>query len=155
MWISYSICITGRSHRGFGLARGESAPGSAAPRTPFYGSGSSAPDYSVDPAVASSGQATPGSTGSGTSAQSVHMDGSPGSSANSRSVQSSVQQQEQPATTSRVMTRLQKGIRNPKIRRDGTIPYGMLCVSGEPARLSDALEDPKWRKAMVKSMMHS
>ena len=24
----------------------------------------------------------------------------------------------------------------------------MLCVLGEPARLSDALGDPKWRKAM-------
>ena len=86
------------------------------------GSGFSAPDYSVDSAIASSGQATPGSTGSSTSAQSAHMDGSPGSSVTSQSMQSPVQQQEQPATTSRIMTRLQKGIRNPKIRRDGTIP---------------------------------
>ena len=46
------------------------------------------------------------------------------------------------------MTRLQKGIRNPKIRKDGTIPYGMLCISGEPTTLSSALDDPKWKKAM-------
>ena len=46
------------------------------------------------------------------------------------------------------MTRLQKGIINPKVRTDGTIPYGMLCISGEPTRLDDALGDPKWKAAM-------
>ena len=46
------------------------------------------------------------------------------------------------------MTRLQKGIRNPKVRTDGTIPYGMMCIKGEPARLEDALGDPRWKDAM-------
>ena len=56
--------------------------------------------------------------------------------------------QPQQVTTSRVMTRSQKGIRNPKIRTDGTIPYGMLCIAGEPTKLEDALGDPKWKTAM-------
>ena len=46
------------------------------------------------------------------------------------------------------MTRLQKGIRNPRIRNDGTIPYGKLCISGEPTNLGDALGDSRWKKAM-------
>ena len=86
-------------------------------------------------------------TGSSASAQSAHVEDSSGSSVDSQIVPFSVKQQ-QLATTSRVMTRLQKCIRNPKIRKDGTIPYGMLCISGEPAKLSDALKDPKWKKAM-------
>ena len=54
----------------------------------------------------------------------------------------------QPVPASRVTTRLQKGIKNPKIRTDGTIRYGMLCVAGEPTRLEDALGDPRWKNAM-------
>ena len=75
------------------------------------------------------------------------------SSANNPVIQSHVQQQPvpvqlRPVTTSRIMTRLQKGIRNPKIRRDGTVPYGMLRISGEPTRLDDALGDLWWKHAM-------
>ena len=87
-------------------------------------------------------------TGSSASAESAHVEDSSGSSVDSQIVPFSVQPQQQLATSSRVMTRLQKGIRNPKIRKDGTIPYGMLCISGEPAKLSDALGDPKCKKAM-------
>jgi hypothetical protein len=48
----------------------------------------------------------------------------------------------------RVQTRLQKGIKTPKIYTDGTIRYGLLAATGEPCSLSDALGNSKWRKAM-------
>jgi hypothetical protein len=47
-----------------------------------------------------------------------------------------------------VRTQLQKGIRIPKKYTDGTIWYGMLASTGEPNKLSEALDDPKWRQAM-------
>ena len=31
---------------------------------------------------------------------------------------------------------------------DGAIKFGLLTSTGEPSSLSDALDDPKWRKAM-------
>jgi hypothetical protein len=42
----------------------------------------------------------------------------------------------------RVQTRLQKGIRNPKVYTDGTVRYGLLVSTDEPRSLSEALEDP-------------
>ena len=51
------------------------------------------------------------------------------------------------------MTRLQKGIKNPKIRIDGTVRYGMLCVAGEPTKLEDALKDLKWKNALDEEYM--
>nr|XP_040249494.1 uncharacterized mitochondrial protein AtMg00810-like [Aegilops tauschii subsp. strangulata] len=66
-------------------------------------------------------------TGSFASTESAHLEGSSGSSANNQIVQLPVQSQHQPATAPRAMTRLQKG---------------------EPAKLSDALGDPKWKKDM-------
>jgi hypothetical protein len=55
-----------------------------------------------------------------------------------------------PAATSppRRRTRLQSGIRKPKIYKDGTVRYGMLTTTGEPTSVSDALADTKWCKAM-------
>jgi histone deacetylase 1/2 len=50
------------------------------------------------------------------------------------------------ASPPRVRARLQKGIRNPKQYTDGTV--GMLASTCEPNRLSEALDDPKWRQAM-------
>ena len=47
-----------------------------------------------------------------------------------------------------VRIRSQKGIRNPKVRTDGTIPYSMLCIAGDTTKLEDALGDPKWKNAM-------
>jgi histone deacetylase 1/2 len=47
-----------------------------------------------------------------------------------------------------VRTRLQKGIRNPKQYTDGTVRYGLLSSTGEPHTLTEALNDPNWRKAM-------
>jgi hypothetical protein len=52
------------------------------------------------------------------------------------------------ASPPRVFTRLQKGIRNPKKYTDGTVRYGMLASTGEPNKLSEALDDPKWHHAM-------
>jgi hypothetical protein len=45
-------------------------------------------------------------------------------------------------------TRLQKGIHQPKKYTDGTIRYGMFTSTGEPSKLSEALGDDRWRKAM-------
>ena len=47
-----------------------------------------------------------------------------------------------------VQTQLQKGIKHPKIYKDGTVRYGLLVSSDEPRSLSEALGDPHWRKAM-------
>ena len=72
----------------------------------------------------------------------------PRSSASSPVQQPTRHVQPQPTVVSRVTTRLQKGIKNPKIRTDGTVPYGMLCIAGEPTNLEVALGDPKWKNAM-------
>jgi hypothetical protein len=45
-------------------------------------------------------------------------------------------------------TRLQKGIKNPKVYTDGTIRYGMLTSTGEPRTLPEALKNDSWRQAM-------
>jgi len=48
----------------------------------------------------------------------------------------------------RPVTRLQHGIRQPKIRTDGTIRYGCFTSTGEPQNLEEALNDEKWKAAM-------
>jgi hypothetical protein len=45
-------------------------------------------------------------------------------------------------------TRLQAGIRKPKIYKDGTIRYGCLAYSDEPRSIDDALSDKNWKLAM-------
>jgi hypothetical protein len=45
-------------------------------------------------------------------------------------------------------TRLQSGIRKQKNYTDGTVRYGLLTTTGEPASTQDALSDTRWRKAM-------
>jgi hypothetical protein len=52
------------------------------------------------------------------------------------------------APVSGIQTRLQKGIRNPKVYKDGTVRYGMLVSAEEPRSLTEALADPNWCKAM-------
>jgi hypothetical protein len=47
-----------------------------------------------------------------------------------------------------MMTRLQKGIKQPKKYTDGTIRYGMLTSTGEPSNLAEALDDTRWCQAM-------
>jgi hypothetical protein len=57
-----------------------------------------------------------------------------------------------PATeTRRPGTRLSKGIRQPRVYKDGTIRYdhlGRFTASGEPQFLQEALEDKNWKHAM-------
>ena len=45
-------------------------------------------------------------------------------------------------------TRMQHGIIKPKKFTDGTIRYGNFCATGEPENLQEALDDPRWKKAM-------
>jgi hypothetical protein len=49
---------------------------------------------------------------------------------------------------SRPMTRLQAGIRKPKVYTDGTIRYGFFTSSGEPQNINEALGDKNWENAM-------
>lgn len=50
----------------------------------------------------------------------------------------------------RPKTRLQGGIRKPKVYTDGTIPYKYtgFAATGEPQTLDEALTDERWRNAM-------
>jgi hypothetical protein len=48
----------------------------------------------------------------------------------------------------RPLTRLQQGIKKPKIYTDGTIRYGLFTSTGEPSNLKEALADVKWQYAM-------
>jgi hypothetical protein len=43
---------------------------------------------------------------------------------------------------------MQQGISIPKIYTDGTIQYGMFTSTGEPSKLSEALEDDHWHTSM-------
>jgi hypothetical protein len=45
-------------------------------------------------------------------------------------------------------TRLQAGVRRPKVYSDGTVRYGLFTSSGEPQCLEEALEDHNWKNAM-------
>jgi hypothetical protein len=45
-------------------------------------------------------------------------------------------------------TRLQAGIRKPKVYSDGTVRYGNLTICEEPSSLNAALADPNWKQAM-------
>jgi hypothetical protein len=45
-------------------------------------------------------------------------------------------------------TRLQQGIRKPKIYTDGTVRYGLFTSSGEPRNHQEALGDSRWKSAM-------
>lgn len=56
----------------------------------------------------------------------------------------------------RPRTRLQDGIRKPKVRTYGTIPFGLLCTNGQhdlPRTIRDALCDPTWKTAMDDEMV--
>jgi hypothetical protein len=53
-----------------------------------------------------------------------------------------------PAAPVRPSTRLQLGIRKPKVYTVGTIRYGLLTSSGEPNHLDEALGDSRWKSAM-------
>ena len=53
-----------------------------------------------------------------------------------------------PPSPPKLRTRLQKGIKQPKIYKDRTVRYGMFSSTGEPRTLSEALDDKNWRSAM-------
>jgi hypothetical protein len=42
-------------------------------------------------------------------------------------------------------TRLQAGIRKPKVYKDGNVRYGNLIICEEPTNISTALTDPNWK----------
>jgi hypothetical protein len=59
---------------------------------------------------------------------------------------SSVQQSS--SIQQRPHTRLQSGIRQPKVYKDGTVCYGCFTSSGEPQCLTEALGDKNWKATM-------
>jgi hypothetical protein len=48
----------------------------------------------------------------------------------------------------RPKTRLQRGIRKPKVYNDGTVRYGCFTSNGEPQNLEEALGNKNWKQAM-------
>lgn len=46
------------------------------------------------------------------------------------------------------VTRLQHGIKKPKVRTDGTVRYGNLAITYGPSTLVEALRPPVWKHAM-------
>jgi histone deacetylase 1/2 len=52
------------------------------------------------------------------------------------------------AVSDRPRTRLQAGIRKPKVYTDGTVRYGFYTSTGEPQSLDEALGDQNWCNAM-------
>jgi hypothetical protein len=53
-----------------------------------------------------------------------------------------------PAAPDRPRTRLQGGIRKPKVYHDGTIHYGLFTSNGEPSNVEEALRSEHWKKTM-------
>jgi histone deacetylase 1/2 len=70
----------------------------------------------------------------------------PGSSVASDSA--SINRDEPASTQNCRITRLQHGIRKPKVYTDGTIRYGCLAESGEPRNLDEAFNNKNWKNAM-------
>jgi hypothetical protein len=70
----------------------------------------------------------------------------PGSSVSSPG--SSAPSELETTPSARPHTRLQGGIRKPKIYTDGTIRYGCLAVTSEPRNIEEALRDKIWKHAM-------
>jgi hypothetical protein len=64
----------------------------------------------------------------------------------------SAQPRQQPSASSPEVlphrTRLQGGIRKPKVFTDETVRYGNLAVLSEPYNLQEALSVPQWKQAM-------
>jgi histone deacetylase 1/2 len=48
----------------------------------------------------------------------------------------------------RPRTRLQAGVRKPKVYTDGTVRYGCFTASGEPQTLDEAMHNSDWKSAM-------
>jgi hypothetical protein len=74
------------------------------------------------------------------SAGSPDAAGTPGSSAPAPSAPEAV--------STRPHTRIQGGVRKPKVYTDGTIHYGCLAIVDEPGNLEEALKNTDWKSAM-------
>jgi histone deacetylase 1/2 len=74
----------------------------------------------------------------------------PGSSASGASVPDSVAASALASTPipARPRTRLQDGIRKPKLYSDGTVRYGLSTFTGEPRSVEEVLTSKHWKKAM-------
>jgi len=109
--------------------------------------GSSAPSVTAPPAPASSTQPqTDPSIGGSASVETV----SAGSSVSSVPAGSSTVLPAAPGTAHRPVTRLQHGIRKPKVYTDGTVRWGLSSSSSpsEPTSVTEALRDKRWVSAM-------
>jgi hypothetical protein len=63
-----------------------------------------------------------------------------------------------PPDQERIVTHSNHGISKPKMYTDGTIQYGFLASTGEPASLHSALSDPKCKQAMdseIQALQHN
>jgi hypothetical protein len=80
----------------------------------------------------------------------VQQTGSPGSTVADTAGSSALQPPSSPPAPARPSTRLQHGIRKPKVYTDGTVRYGLLTSSDEPYNLREALSDVRWKNAMDK-----
>ncbi|WVZ51017.1 hypothetical protein U9M48_002209 [Paspalum notatum var. saurae] len=58
-----------------------------------------------------------------------------------------------PPAPTRPATRLQQGIRKPKVYTDGSVRYGFLAENKEPSNLQEALENKNWKQAMDEEYM--
>jgi histone deacetylase 1/2 len=74
----------------------------------------------------------------------IKAEAAAGSGTSSGTVSGTASSQEPPAPR----TRLQKGIKQPKVYTDGTVRYALLTSTGEPTNLREALTDENWKFAM-------
>jgi histone deacetylase 1/2 len=127
------------------LDQGASPTAAAAPHqsttaTPLA---SAHPGDTADTAAPAAGGSAPGPAAGGSA--SAPADGSSAAPADGSSASETQQQQEQQI---RPRTRLQGGIRKPKVYTDGTIRYGLLTITGEPSTVEEALGNKNWKEAM-------
>ncbi|WVZ64382.1 hypothetical protein U9M48_013903 [Paspalum notatum var. saurae] len=59
----------------------------------------------------------------------------------------------EPQEQTRPTTRLQKGIRKPKVYTDVSVRYGFIVTNEEPSSLQEALENKNWKQAMDEEYM--
>jgi hypothetical protein len=107
------------------------------------GQGGHTPSASAAPPTAPAGS---GAAAGGSDAASES--GAPGASSSDGSAATKTTDDHPAAASDRPLTRLQAGIRKPKVYTDGTVRYGFYTFTGEPQSLDEALGDQNWRNAM-------
>jgi histone deacetylase 1/2 len=136
------------------LAQTASAPASAAASSPRQsppatspllptgasGQGGHTPTASASPTA----PAATAPAGSGAASDS----GAPGASSSEGETAIYTTDDHPAAVSDHPLTRLQAGIRKPKVYTDGTVRYGFYTSTGEPQSLDEALGDQNWRNAM-------